>query len=84
MEIHYSDRGKELFEKISNDLDYRISNTVQCWQANLEAPTKKSGQRDKFWDDYHKKGIDFIMKKYGTISFKTRVKNKLSTILGVD
>lgn len=78
----HTDRGKELFEKISNDLDYRISNTVQCWQANLEAPTKKSGQRDKFWDDYHKKGIDFIMKKYGTISFKTRVKNKLSTILG--
>ena len=71
----HTDRGEELFEKIRDNLDYRLSNTTQCWQANLEAPTQKSEQRDAFWNDYQKKGIDFVMKKYGTVPMKTKVKN---------
>ena len=35
----HTNRGEELFEKIQGDLDYRLSNTTQCWQANLEAST---------------------------------------------
>lgn len=77
----HTNRGEELFEKIKNDLDYRLSNTTQCWQPNLEAPTKKSEQREEFWNDYQKKGIDFVMKKYGTVSMKTKIKNKLLKIM---
>ena len=77
----HTDRGEELFEKVRDNLDYRLSNTAQCWQANLEAPTQKSGQRDVFWNDYQKKGIDFVIKKYGTVPMKTKVKNKLLKIL---
>ena len=77
----HTDRGEELFEKVRDNLDYRLSNTAQCWQANLEAPTQKSEQRDAFWNDYQKEGIDFVMKKYGTVPMKTKVKNKLIKIL---
>lgn len=77
----HTGRGEELFEKIRDNLDYRLSNTAQCWQANLEAPTQKSEQRDVFWNDYQKKGIDFVIKKYGTVPMKTKVKNKLFKIL---
>ena len=77
----HTDRGEELFEKVRDNLDYRLSNTAQCWQANLEAPTQKSKQRDVFWNDYQKKGIDFVIKKYGTVPMKTKVKNKLLKIL---
>ena len=77
----HTDRGEELFEKIRDNLDYRLSNTAQCWQANLEAPTQKSEQRDVFWNDYQKKGIDFVINKYGTVPMKTKVKNKLLKIL---
>lgn len=77
----HTDRGEELFEKVRDNLDYRLSNTAQCWQANLEAPTQKSEQRDVFWNDYQKKGIDFVIKKYGTVPMKTKVKNKLFKIL---
>lgn len=77
----HTDRGEELFEKVRDNLDYRLSNTAQCWQANLEAPTQKSEQRDVFWNDYQKKGIDFVIKKYGTVPMKTKVKNKLLKIL---
>ena len=78
----HTNRGEELFEKIQSDLDYRLSNTTQCWQANLEAPTKKSEQREEFWNDYKKKGIDFVMKKYGSVPMKTKIKNKLLKIMG--
>ena len=77
----HTGRGEELFEKIRDNMDYRLSNTAQCWQANLEAPTQKSEQRDVFWNDYQKKGIDFVIKKYGTVPMKTKVNNKLFKIL---
>ena len=77
----HTNRGEELFEKIRSDLDYRLSNTTQCWQANLEAPTQKSEQREEFWNDYKKKGIDFVMKKYGTVPVQTKIKNKILKIL---
>lgn len=83
MLLIHTNRGKELFEMIKNDLDYRLSNTTQCWQANLEAPTKRSEQREAFWDDYQKKGINFVMKKYGTASVIKALKNKISKILRV-
>lgn len=78
----HTNRGEALFEKIRDDLDCRLSNTTQCWQVNLEAPTKKSEQREEFWNDYQKKGIDFVMKKYGTVPMKTKIKNKLLKIMG--
>lgn len=79
--IHTS-RGRELFEKIKSNLDYKLSNTTQCWQANLEAPTKRSVHRDEFWNNYQKRGIDFVMKKYGKVPMKTKIKNKLLKIIG--
>ena len=78
----HTNRGEALFEKIRDDLDCRLSNTTQCWQVNLETPTKKSEQREEFWNDYQKKGIDFVMKKYGTVPMKTKIKNKLLKIMG--
>ena len=77
----HTNRGEELFEKIKENLDYRLSNTQQCRQANLEAPTPVSKHRQKFWNDYKEKGIDYIMKKYGTVTLTSKVKNKLSEII---
>lgn len=79
----HTDRGEKLFEMIREKLEYRASDIKQCWQANLEAPTERPGQRDKFWNDYHEKGADFIMKKYGTTSVKTKIKNKLVKLMSI-
>ena len=78
----HTERGVELFESIKETLQYRLSNTEQCWQVNLERPTPVSEERGQFWTDYHNKGIDFIMKKYGTIPLKAKVKNKLIKLIG--
>ena len=39
-------------------------------------------QPEEFWNDYKKKGIDFVMKKYGSVPVKTKIKNKLLKIMG--
>lgn len=78
----HTDRGAELFDWIKDDLDYKESNVKQCWQKNLESPTPVSEQREEFWKDYHDKGIDYIMKKYGTTPLMTKVKNKVKKIWG--
>lgn len=78
----HTDRGEELFNNIKESLEYRLSDTKQSWQANLEAPTPMSEHRQEFWKDYQRKGIDYIMKKYGTASLKSKVKNKLLQMIG--
>lgn len=77
----HTNRGQALFEKIKVDLDYRISNTRECWQENLEFPTKKSKKRNIFWKDYQKGGIGYVMKKYGKNTLKNRIKNKIFKVL---
>ena len=78
----HTKQGEELFKKIQSNLEYRLSNTTQCWQTHLEKPTAKSEHRNEFWEDYQKKGIDFIMKKYGTLPIRQKIKNRLFKIMG--
>ena len=75
--IIHTNRGKKLFERIKDNLDYRLSDTTQCWQMNLESPTPRSENRGIFWQDYYSKGIDYIIKKYGSESINVRIKNKV-------
>lgn len=76
----HTDKGKKLFDNIKNNLDYRLSDTKQCWQKNLEMPTPVSEHRQEFWRDYHKWGINYIIKKYGALPLKTKIKNKFLRI----
>lgn len=82
----HTDVGLELFERIKDSLEWRESNIVQCRQDNLESPTLVSKRRKEFWLDYHRNGIEYIMKKYGTIpkyeKVKCKVENKLRKIFG--
>lgn len=78
----HTNRGAELFEQMMDAIDYKESNTTECWQLNLERPTPVSEKRDTFWGEHQKKGIEYIMKKYGTVSTMTRIKNKMKRIIG--
>lgn len=77
----HTNRGKELFEKLKPVINYRESNTIQCRQPNLESPTPVSKKRPIFWKDYNRHGIEYIMKKYGTISVAAKVKNKIVKLI---
>lgn len=77
-----TNKGMDIWNQIKETLDYRESNVEECWQENLEHPTGRSPYREKFWDDYNKRGIKFMIKKYGQEPFDVRMKQKIKSILG--
>ena len=79
--IHTS-RGLKLFEQCKDQIDYSKSNVKDCLQPNLVNPTEISKERAQFWKDYHKYGVNYIMKKYGSLNLKKRIKNKIYYIFG--
>lgn len=78
----HTDKGVDLFEGIKRRIDYRESNTSDCWQQNLESPTPVSPLREEFWTDYYRNGVGFIMKKYGADPIVIRAMRKLQKIFG--
>lgn len=79
----HTEKGERLFELIKNDLNYRISDTKQCWQTHLERPTDRSELRNQFWSDYQGKGVQFVMKKYGKAPLKTKIKEEIVKLMSI-
>ena len=70
--ITHTDVGELLFEQAKKYMDYRISNTTDCWQYNLEKPTEMPPTRAQFWKEHRTKGIRFVVQKYGQPSGRTQ------------
>ena len=77
----YTSRGMELFEEIKSKVEFAESNTVDCWQKNLEYPTPQPRNRNQFWQEYKEYGVEHIMKKYGHDSLAKRGYNKMKRII---
>lgn len=73
----HSEKGQKLFHSVSENLEYRESNLKDCLQLNRVQPTKVSPERKKFWREYRKKGIDYIVKKYGQTRLWKKVLGKM-------
>lgn len=59
-----SKKSKNIFERIKNDINYIESSIEECIQPNLKHPTDCPNERDMFWEDYHDKGFEYVVKKY--------------------
>lgn len=76
-----NDSGKEWFENVVQDINCKPCRIEDSMQTPLKSPFNAPDDRDKFWTDYREKTFDYIAKKYGTITFMTRVKRKLKKII---
>lgn len=77
----HTERGESLFEQVKSKIDFRESNTEDCWQYNLEYPTPVSENRTAFWKDYSEYGVKYVMKKYGTFTLGEKIKNRIKKYL---
>lgn len=77
MLIH-SDKGKEIFEKIKDSIDYRESNHKDCLQPRLISPAERSKDRQQFWIDVDDKGLEYCSKKYKEVALKTPIWRKVA------
>jgi coenzyme F420-reducing hydrogenase beta subunit len=55
-------KGKEFFEKVKEDVDYLESCIGKCMQPNLQQPSKISALRTGFWKNYKKYGFLYVKK----------------------
>lgn len=69
--------GETLFQKITSNLHYELCKIEDSMQDPLIKPYPAPSDRSKFWKDYQNKPFSYIVKKYGQINFKQKVKRKL-------
>lgn len=67
-------KGQEVFSKVKNELQYKESNTNDCFQAHLLYPSRRPKNRDVFWRDYKSRGLKYVLNKYGKGSYFNRFK----------
>jgi coenzyme F420-reducing hydrogenase beta subunit len=68
-------QGEAVFEQIKNDIYFKQGNTTDCMQLNLQQPTKKPANREKFWKDYYNRGFMYIAKRYAGDGFTGRMRS---------
>ena len=76
-----TEKGRAFFEQIEGD---RITGSIEtAKQPQLCKPTERPQGRDAFWEEYEKKGVKPLLKKYGGIKRDTlktilyRIKKKI-------
>ena len=80
----HTEKGNDLFELVKDTVEWKESNEVDCLQPNLLRPTEKPLDREKFWDDFHKKRITSMIKKYTETSLLAKIKKKLFSKINCD
>ena len=76
-----NDKGNKLFEQIKDALNVKNTRIEDSMQPALQEPFPEPQNRYLFWRDYENKDFDYIVKKYGTVSFFAKVKRKIKRII---
>jgi coenzyme F420-reducing hydrogenase beta subunit len=74
-------KGQKLFDAVKHTLNYLESNTTECWQPNLEYPSKLSPKFSDFEKDYLSHDFKYIIRKYGDVSYFFRIRRFLAGLL---
>ena len=76
-----TEKAKNLFEIIQDNIEYRPSRLEDCMQHNLKNPSVFSEKTEEFWKDYADHGFEYIAKKYVNTSLKAKLRSKLKLVL---
>lgn len=60
----HTQEGLELFNRIKDNIVYQESDKYNCKQPRLVSPASKPKDRNQFWSDIEKKGIDYCLENY--------------------
>ncbi|MFR2839552.1 MAG: Coenzyme F420 hydrogenase/dehydrogenase, beta subunit C-terminal domain [Zhenhengia sp.] len=74
-------KGQGLFKEIQDGIFYKKSNKKDCTQPQLQYPSEQYLNRKTFWEDYHSKGFEYIIKKYARTSLKVKIKTNVILLL---
>ena len=69
-----TEKGRELFEAIKDRMTVIPAKLEDCLQPNLQHPSVIHPQRMDFERDYEQKGFLYVMKKYGDMGWRYKVR----------
>lgn len=76
-----TEKGKLLFKKASNGLETHAVDIEDCLQPNLQHPSEIHPKRNQFEEDYKKHGFGYLLKKYGEVCWRFKLKRKFNRII---
>ncbi len=74
-------KGQALFDAVKGKFDVIEPLLEDCMQTHLMKPTLHSPKRETFVKDYERRGIEYIMRKYGNEGWRYAVKSLGGKIL---
>lgn len=74
-------KGLKVFEDKVNEFNMITPNLEDCMQGHLKSPTSPNPHDKDFKHDYETKGFEFILRKYGNIGYKFKIKKLVKSIL---
>ena len=72
-----TEKGRRLFEYAKQDLNVLPAKLENCMQTHLYKPSDKHPKRMAFEDDYQNRGFEYVYKKYGAVSLRECLINKM-------
>ncbi len=81
-----TEKGRKLFEAVSERLNTIPANLEDCMQHNLRQPSVIHSKRDKFEKEYSQKGFEYVFYKYGEEGWRyksiVKIKKIIKKIIG--
>lgn len=74
-------KGISLFENIKEEIIFEECRLEDVMQPNLKRPAMPSVDREKFFNDYEKKGFKYVIKVYTAVSLKERIIGKIIKLI---
>lgn len=78
-----TEKGKQLFGKVSKGLKIKQVDIDDCLQPNLQRPSEIHPKRTQFEEDYKKHGFRYVFNKYGEVGWRHRLYMKFKTIVRI-
>lgn len=75
-----SQKGVSIFDKVTESLDFEKVSLISTYQWNLEHPTQMNKSVMEFQYYYSSRGFNYVLKKYGPLSYSYKLKLILKKI----
>ena len=75
-----TEKGRKLFEAVKDNMNIIPVKLENCLQPNLQHPSIIHPKRMAFERDYARKGFEYVMKKYGDMGWRYRVRRILGKV----
>ena len=73
-----SEKGQQLLDEIRPDIELAESNTRDCLQPQLQAPTTPHPLRERFVRDFTQRGFLYVARRYANLGWRYKLSAGLS------